>query len=419
MVMKKFLYLLTIVLLTCSLVSCNIAGQIIDGTKEGIKPGDKIGEMTVEQSIEIPYLDIWYFCEIIDEHQPYSVVTECEVPSLSSLDIGLGWMAKVSKFASNWDAMTWEMYLDDNKIDLTAFDWFETEFVSKGENNKQRNWIITLKNLTPGVHTLRKSWNSQIDIDDGWNVYKQGTYQQVVEFTVLEKQGYPIFSSAADIGQHPYTSEKAQLDFLFYLPEDYGKDPQQEWPLILYLHGAPYRGSTLELLKEESLPGRLERETDLPFIIVSPLGDGESEFWNQDEMINPLFTLLEEIKSQYSVDNKRIYLTGNDMGGNGVWGIGLRFPGYFAALAPISGYIGWPPEVPENICDLKEVPIWAFHGGRDDIIPVEAGQQLVDALNDCGGNAKYSISPDMKIDVRIKIYSEPDIYEWFLSQSLN
>ena len=158
-----------------------------------------------------------------------------------------------------------------------------------------------------------------MQIDDGWNVYQPGTYEQVVNFTVLEKEVYPIFSSQVATGQHPYTSEKAQLDFLLYLPKDYGKDPQQEWPLIVYLHGAPLRGSTLELLRRESLPRRLEKENDFPFIVVSPLGDGEYEFWAKDEMINPLFTLLEEIQTVYSVDNKRIYLTGNDMGGNGVW----------------------------------------------------------------------------------------------------
>ena len=202
------------------------------------------------------------------------------------------------------------------------------------------------------------------------------------------------------------------------MPNDYGKDPQQEWPLIVYLHGAPLRGSNLELLKNESLPRRLEKEAELPFIIISPLGDGEYEFWNKDEMISSLFTLLEEIQSLYFVDDKRIYLTGNDMGANGVWEIGLRYPEYFAALAPVSGYFGWPPEVPENICDLKGVPIWAFHGGRDDIIPVEIGQALIDTLNGCGGNAKFSISSNMKIDVRIKIYSESELFEWLLLQSL-
>ena len=106
------------------------------------------------------------------------------------------------------------------------------------------------------------------------------------------------------------------------------------------------------------------------------------------------------------------------MGGNGVWTIGLRYPDYFAALAPVAGYFGWPPEVPENICDLKDVPVWAFHGGRDDIIPVEAGQELVDSLNACGGNAQFSVSQDMKIDVRVKIYAEPELFKWLLFQAM-
>ena len=103
------------------------------------------------------------------------------------------------------------------------------------------------------------------------------------------------------------------------------------------------------------------------------------------------------------------------MGGNGVWTIGLRYPDYFAALAPVAGYFGWPPEVPENIC---EGPVWAFHGGRDDIIPVEAGQELVDSLNACGGNAQFSVSQDMKIDVRVKIYAEPELFKWLLFQAM-
>ncbi|MFC2064449.1 dienelactone hydrolase family protein [Chloroflexota bacterium] len=415
--MKKVSIIIPIVLITFSLLSCNLSKQILGGSDETIKPGDKIGEMIVEQSNELPNQNIRDFCEYLDEYEPFSASTDCEVPSVSRLDINLGWMAKESKFAYNWENISWELYIDDKKVDLDAFDWFDTVFRVKGEDNKNRAWVITLKNLSPGLHTLRQSTVIRAAIDDGWNVYQAGTYQQVVNFIVLEKEIYPTLPSTANIGQHPYTSEKSKLDFLFYIPSNYGKDPMQEWPLIVYLHGAPIRGSSLELLKSESLPNRLERKNDLPFIIVSPLGDGDYEFWNNDELINSLITLLEEIQYQYSVDDKRIYLTGNDMGGNGVWEIGLRYPDYFAALAPISGYYGWPPEIPENICDLKEVPVWAFHGGRDDIIPVEAGQELVAALNACGGNAIITISSNMQIDVRFKIYSDPEIFEWLLSQS--
>jgi hypothetical protein len=338
---------------------------------------------------------------------------------LSGLDIKIGWFAKETKFTSNWDAMTWELSIDGNEVALEDFDWYESDYIQHGEDNISRSWIITLKNLSPGKHSLQYSWTSKQEIDDGFDIYQPGTYENVVNFTVLEKAVYPTFSSNVTIGQHPYRSKKAQLDFLLHLPEGYGKDPQQEWPMIVFLHGAHLRGATLELLKEgEPLIHQVEKVDDFPFIVVSPLGDGEYEFWAQDAMIDPLFSLLEEIQAGLSVDPQRIYLTGNDMGGNGVWAIGLRYPEIFAALAPVAGYFGYPFEVPENICDLKDTPVWAFHGRRDEIIPVEVEQELVDALIACGGDAQITISPDMKIDVPYKVYENPEIYDWFLSQTL-
>jgi predicted peptidase len=126
---------------------------------------------------------------------------------------------------------------------------------------------------------------------------------------------------------------------------------------------------------------------------------------------------LDEIKAKTSVDAKRIYLTGNDLGGNGVWALGLLHPEYFAALAPVAGYASYPFAVPDNICDLKDVPVWAFHGKRDPYVPVEVEQALVDALNACGGDAQITVSPDMKNDVPVKAYADPALYEWLLGQS--
>ena len=124
-----------------------------------------------------------------------------------------------------------------------------------------------------------------------------------------------------------------------------------------------------------------------------------------------------KLRLKTSVDAKRIYLTGNDMGGNGVWAIGLRHPDYFAALAPVAGYASYPFAVPENICDLKDVPVWAFHGKRDPYVPVEVEQELVDALKACGGKAQITVSQDMKNDVPFKVYADPALYKWLLGQS--
>lgn len=62
----------------------------------------------------------------------------------------------------------------------------------------------------------------------------------------------------------------ARLDYLLYLPAGYEDDPEQRWPLILFLHGAGERGSDLELVRLHGIPYKLENGEDLPFIVVSP-----------------------------------------------------------------------------------------------------------------------------------------------------
>ena len=156
--MKKFVYLILIASFAISLGACTLVK--VEPINEVIEPGDKIGDMIVEQSTEIPYQNIWWFCDSMpNQREPVSSTTDCDVPLLSSMDISLSWIAKKTKIASNWDAMTWELYIDDYQIDLERFAWFEYEYIAKGEDNISRDWIITLKNLSPGAHTLRYSWH--------------------------------------------------------------------------------------------------------------------------------------------------------------------------------------------------------------------------------------------------------------------
>ena len=415
--MKKTLYLVLMVLFVIAESAC--AKVLPEPVKEKIEPGDKIDGMTVDEgSLILPYPLIWQFCDYMSaEQQPFSSKTRCSVPQMSGLDIGFGWIAKESKFLSNWDSLTWALSIDGYPVDLEKFEWYESYYPIHGEPNKSRQWFISLIDYAPGKHKLRLSWTFKSAVDDGINIYQPGTYTHEVNFTVLEKMGYPALSSTPEVGQHTYTSPKAGLDFLLYLPDDYGKDPQQQWPLIVYLHGVLLRGATLDLLRQEALPQKLEKEENFPFLVVSPLGDGGYEFWAKDEMISPLFMLLEEIQAVYSINPKRIYLTGNDMGGNGVWAIGLSHPEYFAALVPVGGYLGYPFKVPQNICELKDVPVWAFHGGQDTVVPVEVEKGLVDALSDCGGNARITVKPDMRNVIPNAVFSDPELYQWLLSNS--
>jgi pimeloyl-ACP methyl ester carboxylesterase len=417
--MKRAKLLLPSLLITIFLISCSNAPPNVDEPMKFITPGDQIGDMTLEQSTTIPYQSIWKFCTIFDENEPFEYSTNCVIPAVSGLDVPIGWFAKESKIQENWDSMSWMISIDGEIIDLEAFDWIETEYPQHGENNIERFWILTITNLTPGEHTFIKSWTSSEPVDDGFNTYQPGTYQQTTIFKVQERQDYPILTDEPNSGQHAYTSMDDQIDYLLYLPEEYAKNSQVNWPLIVYLHGAIWRGSTPEMLIEESLPNKLEREADLPFIVLSPVGEGEFDFWATDEMIDPIFALLDELQAKLNIDSSRIYLTGNDTGGNGVWEIALQYPQYFAALAPVTGYFDYPFRVPGKICDLKDVPVWAFHGRRDEVIPMDAGQELIDALNACGGDAKLTVSKDMNIDVRFNVYQNDDLYNWLLEQSLD
>jgi hypothetical protein len=306
--------------------------------------------------------------------------------------------------------------VDDYQVILDEFGYFDLSYYdpSAGFETTYRNWNVLLRNLTPGKHIIRFSYTMTSEVDDGWDVYPQGEYELIVDLTVTEKPVYSTLPSIPEPGQHAYTSKNSDLDFLLYVPESYGVDPATKWPLIVYLHDAESRGSA-DFLAIEPFPKRLQTLQDFEFLVISPVGNGGWDYWSKDEMIVPVMKLLDEIQSIYSVDAKRIYLTGAGMGGNGVWATGLRSPEYFAALVPLGGYLGYPFEVPNNICDLKDVPVWAFHGEEDFMVPPNVEQDLVDAVNECGGTAKFTVKPGVVLPM--DVYYNSELFDWLLAQS--
>lgn len=225
---------------------------------------------------------------------------------------------------------------------------------------------------------------------------------------------------AEKYGMHPIWSEEAQRNYVLFLPAAYGNESQKKWPLILFLHSYGVRSDNIEYLKYEALPQILAFTPDFPFIAVIPQLTEDEDYWTGEDVVASLFTILEEVQENYSVDPVKIYLTGVSLGGNGVWEIGLMYPDRFAALVPVMGFYGDTAsvEVPDDICDLKEVPIWAFHGAKDHIVPLFAEEDLVDALKACGGNAQLTVYPDGDHDISGEVYNNPDLYNWLLSQSL-
>ncbi len=201
------------------------------------------------------------------------------------------------------------------------------------------------------------------------------------------------------------------LDYLLHLPAGYDEDGSRRWPLILFLHGMGERGSDVELVKRHGIPWVIEAGADLPFVAISPQCPKDS-IWAVE--MEALKALLDHALQEYRVDADRVYLTGLSMGGYGTWHLASEYPGMFAAAAPVCGgalsYVGFP----DKVTAMKRVPVWAFHGGLDDIVPPGESEKLVDRLRSVGGEARLTLYPDAGHDSWTRTYENPELYRWFL-----
>jgi predicted peptidase len=213
------------------------------------------------------------------------------------------------------------------------------------------------------------------------------------------------------VNQQPQHFEKtisktASLNYLLYLPPNYGQDTSVRWPLILFLHGSGERGDDLELVKLYGLPKMLAAGTDLPFIIASPQCPADS-YWLL--LLDDLKALVDDLSERYAVDSQRIYLTGMSMGGTGAWMLGIAYPDLFAAVVPICGR-----GVPTLAARLKDMPVWVFHGDADQIVPADESRRMTAALQKHGGNVKLTIYPGIDHDSWTQSYANPELYDWLL-----
>src|SRR5438270_4865205 len=208
-------------------------------------------------------------------------------------------------------------------------------------------------------------------------------------------------------------AKRLRLHYLLSFPQDYGADPHRKWPLILFLHGGGERGDDLNLVRVYGIPKVVDRDEAFPAIAVSPQCPAGSA-WH--EHVDALDALLDRIAEEHAVDADRVYLTGMSMGGYGTWLLAALYPERFAALVPICGGGLWYLGFPQKACVLKHVPIWVFHGGEDDVLPLSDSQRIVDALRGCDANVRFTIYPGVGHDSWTQTYDNPELYAWLFAQ---
>ncbi|MFA6132804.1 MAG: NPCBM/NEW2 domain-containing protein [Phycisphaerae bacterium] len=193
-----------------------------------------------------------------------------------------------------------------------------------------------------------------------------------------------------------------------YLPENY--DPARKWPMVVNLHGRytnpPYSGwwGVWERHREVA--------TDWPAIRIEPMGRYNTGYRGIGD--RDIVRAIEEAKKAFSVDEDRVTLMGESMGGGGVWHVGTRHPELFAALAPIFGGWDWhawmadekagklsPRQVFALDRDssfalaecLNNMPILVSHGDSDPTVDVAYSRYAVRMLQRWGYNIRYHEYP--------------------------
>jgi len=212
----------------------------------------------------------------------------------------------------------------------------------------------------------------------------------------------PVYSKAQQTAQK-YVQE---TQYLLYLPDGYANDTTTKWPLLIFLHGSGESGTDLAKVKVHGPPKLIEQGKKFPFIVVSPQAPPQTGW--QVEVIKGMLT---DLKKKYRVDNDRVYLTGLSMGGFGTWNMAEKFPDEFAAIAPICG--GGDAD---KIWQLRHMPVWCFHGAKDDVVPPSSSIKMVDSLKKYNANVKFTLYPEANHNSWEVTYNNDSLYSWLLEQ---
>ena len=197
------------------------------------------------------------------------------------------------------------------------------------------------------------------------------------------------------------------LKYNIYYPEDYF-DVKHNYPLVLFLHGAGERGSNIDLVELHGIPKLIKEGVSFPFVTLAPQCP-KFQYWSEPVNVKALVLLLEDVLKNYRIDPDRVYATGLSMGGYGTLAIAKERPDLFAGIISVCGGMDTT-----NIQKLNNMPIWLFHGEKDEVVPVENSRVIYESLKGTNPKINFTIYPDVKHNAWDITYDNKNIYKWLL-----
>ncbi len=213
-----------------------------------------------------------------------------------------------------------------------------------------------------------------------------------------------------------------RLRYRLTIPEPY--DPQQNYPLVIWLHDILGVGDdNLRQIEGTNAAGAQlwmspENQAQHPAFVLAPqcpLGSLWLNFLNRtpSSKLRLVIELVDDLQREYSIDPDRVYVVGQSMGGFAVWALLAAYPSKFAAAVPVSG--GGKTSTAHR---FSQVPVWAFHGRLDPLVPAHESRRMIQALRKAGGHPRYTELVRRAHDnVYWKdVFAEPGLADWLFAQ---
>ncbi|MBC7885872.1 MAG: prolyl oligopeptidase family serine peptidase [Saprospiraceae bacterium] len=221
------------------------------------------------------------------------------------------------------------------------------------------------------------------------------------------------------------TDDGKALLYNIYFPDSYGKKDSKT-PLFLFLHGAGERGDDNKSSLVHVVPYITSSEIQSKYaaVVVVPQCPKE-DYWapvkrfewviinngQVTEAMKDVMLLLDKLLKDPNIDKSRVYVSGLSMGGFGTYDLLSRRPDIFAGGAVICGGADYG-----KMSHYRHIPLWVFHGAKDEVVPVQFSRDFVKMRNDSGAYTRYTEYPEGKHDVWNEAIRDLDLLPWLFTQ---
>lgn len=172
-------------------------------------------------------------------------------------------------------------------------------------------------------------------------------------------------------------------------------------PALMLLHGSGERGEVLDDVLRNGLGPLARQALSRGWRVCLPQLPAQQS-WSPDRL-HALLPVL-QMRSRGPL---RWAVLGLSLGGRGAWEWAASHPDDLSAAVSVCGWAE-----PATACAAAAVPMRAYHGALDDVVPLARQQAAVDALRQCGGRMDFTVYPQVRHDAWGPALQDPQLWPW-------